>query len=45
MAVFHEVEEHHGEHDHKRHQKNRAEHRMFQTALKQRPEPDHGGQP
>jgi hypothetical protein len=45
MAVLNEVEKHHREHDHKGDQEYRPKHRMGQPALKQRPEPDHGGQP
>ena len=33
VAVFHEVEKHHGQHDHEDDQEYRAEHRMSQTAL------------
>lgn len=41
VAVLHEVEEHHGQHDHECDQKQRAENRVTQTALKKRPESDH----
>jgi len=41
VAVFHEVEEDHSQHDYERDKEYRAEYGMFQTALKKRSEPDH----